>query len=203
MENEKIASPRTDRKTVERNRRNHMKTLYSKLNSLIPNQNSKETMALAEQLEEATNYITRLENELEKLKEKKEHLMGMERVSKSMSSGMMVELIRTPPHIEIHDMGSVLEVILISDFDTQFMFNEIIRLLQEEGADIVSAQFSVVNNQTYFHTIHSEVAETSLGFGAARISNRLTNFVHEYFVLSESVPQTVQQCSSSVNPLLS
>ncbi|XP_042520947.1 transcription factor bHLH162-like [Macadamia integrifolia] len=199
MENEQLVYPRTDRKTVERNRRNHMKTLYSNLSSLIPNQSSKE-MPLPEQLEEATNYIKRLENKLERLKEKKEHLMGIERLSKSMNSGMMVKL-TAPPHIEIHDMGSALGVILVSEFDTQFMFYEIIRLLQEEGADVVSAKFSAVN-QTYFHTIHSEVGESSLDSGAARISNRLTKFVHEYFLLSEHVAQTVQQCSTSTNPLL-
>ena len=35
------SSSRTDRKTIERNRRNHMKSLYSKLNSLVPHQTSR------------------------------------------------------------------------------------------------------------------------------------------------------------------
>ncbi|KAJ4976308.1 hypothetical protein NE237_001414 [Protea cynaroides] len=146
-----------------------------------------EVMRLPEQLEEATNYIKMLEKKLERLKEKKEQLMGIERLSKGVSRGMMVEL-RTP-HIEIHDMGSALEVILVSEFDSQFMFYEILRLLQEAGADVVSAKFSVIN-QTYFHTIHSEVGESTLGSGAARISNRLKTFLHEY---SERMAQTNQQ----------
>ncbi|XP_042478049.1 transcription factor bHLH162-like isoform X2 [Macadamia integrifolia] len=181
MENYQPASPRTDRKTVERNRRNHMKTLYSDLNSVIPNQNSKEAMPMPDQLEEATNYIKRLKNKLERLKERKEQLMGIERLSKSMSSsGMTTVELRKPPHIEIHDMGSALEVILISEFLSHFMFYEIIRVLQEEGADVVNANFYLLG-QTYFHTIHSEVGESTFGSGAARISSRLKAYVHEFF----------------------
>jgi hypothetical protein len=36
-----ISSTKTERKIIEKNRRNQMKTLYSKLNSLLPNQNFK------------------------------------------------------------------------------------------------------------------------------------------------------------------
>lgn len=41
MENNPISSSRTDRKTIERNRRNQMKALCSKLNSLLPHQSSR------------------------------------------------------------------------------------------------------------------------------------------------------------------
>ena len=40
MENNPSSS-RTDRKTIERNRRNQMKALYSQLNSLVPHQSSR------------------------------------------------------------------------------------------------------------------------------------------------------------------
>ncbi|XP_010260225.1 PREDICTED: transcription factor bHLH36-like [Nelumbo nucifera] len=177
MESHPNASSKTDRKTVERNRRNHMKNLYSELNSLIPNHSSKETMSLPDQLNEAANYIKKLQRKLERMKEKKENLMGINKLSRSISSGMMVGV--KSPHIEIHDMGSALHVVLTSGLDQQFMFYEVVRLLHEEGAQIVNANFSIIDDMI-FHTVHSEIGESMHGFGAARISRRLKKFVSEF-----------------------
>ncbi|KAF8409239.1 hypothetical protein HHK36_005313 [Tetracentron sinense] len=197
-----LASPKRDRKTVERNRRNHMKNLYSKLNSLIPNQTSSskvlslslslslyiyiyiyiyvcwflEAISLPDQLDEAANYIKRLEKKLEKMKAKKE---AIRKSNTSMNSGITVGSSKSVPQLEIHEMGSALEVVLISGLKSQLIFNEIIRVLHEEGAEVVNASFSVVDD-TAFHTIHSEVGESALGFGAARISERLKKLVHEF-----------------------
>ncbi|WJZ96399.1 hypothetical protein VitviT2T_015089 [Vitis vinifera] len=168
------SSSRTDRKTIERNRRNHMKSLYSKLNSLVPHQTSREAITLPDQLDEAANYIKRLQEKLEKMKERKDNLMGFERPNTSPNSGAMVGL--KPPQIDIHEKGSALEVVLITGLDFQFMFNETIRVLHEEGAEIVNASFSVVDD-TVFHTIHAQVEGPVLGHGAARISERLKKFV--------------------------
>uniref|UniRef100_A0A803QJG2 BHLH domain-containing protein n=1 Tax=Cannabis sativa TaxID=3483 RepID=A0A803QJG2_CANSA len=44
-----------ERKIVEKNRRNHMKVLFSKLNSLLPPQNSREALTLPDQVDEAIN----------------------------------------------------------------------------------------------------------------------------------------------------
>lgn len=52
--------------------------------------------------------------------------------------------------------GSVIEVILITGSDCQFMFTEVIRVLHEERAEIVRANYSVKDN-TVFHIIHSKV----------------------------------------------
>ncbi|KAL5575399.1 hypothetical protein UlMin_018429 [Ulmus minor] len=174
---ENPSSSRTDRKTIERNRRNQMKFLYSKLNSLVPHQNSKEVASLPDQLGEAASYIKKLQISLEKMKEKKDSLMGIERSNNNVggfSRGAMVSL--KSPQIEIQEMGSALEVILITGLDCQFMFNETIRVLHEEGADIVNASFSVVED-TVFHTIHSKIGESGSGTKVARISERLKNFV--------------------------
>ncbi|XP_042484608.1 transcription factor bHLH162-like [Macadamia integrifolia] len=163
MEIHQPSSSRKDRKIVERNRRNHMKTLCSELNSLIPNQNSKKSMLQTDQLDEATNYIKGILEKLERMKEKKEHLAGIEKLQ-----------------IDIHEMGSAFVVNLISGIHNQSMFYELIRVVQEEGAEIINASFSAVNN-TFVHTIHSQVGESSLGSEAAsRITWRLNTLVHEF-----------------------
>ncbi|KAH7545997.1 hypothetical protein FEM48_Zijuj01G0154200 [Ziziphus jujuba var. spinosa] len=182
------SSSRTDRKTIERNRRNQMKVLYSKLNSLVPHQNSREVTSLTDQLDEAANYIKKLQTSLERMKEKKDSLMGIERSSNN-AGGMMISSNSTScggmaagvksPQIEIHIIGSALEIVLITGLDFQFMFNETIRVLHEEGADIINASFSVVEDSV-FHTIHSKIEESTLGPGAAaRISERLNKFIDD------------------------
>ncbi|XP_010272432.1 PREDICTED: transcription factor bHLH36-like [Nelumbo nucifera] len=174
MEDYDHSSSKVDRRTVEKIRRNHMKNLYAELNSLIPSHGTKETMALPDQIEEATNYIKMLQQKLERMKEKKASIMGLE----GITSGMMVRA--KSPHIEIHDMGSALQAVLVSGLDHhQLLFYEIIRLLHDEGAEIVSASFSVVDNSV-FHTIHAEVGESTQGFEGTKISRRLQNFVHQF-----------------------
>ncbi|KAJ9168827.1 hypothetical protein P3X46_020311 [Hevea brasiliensis] len=176
MENNPNSS-RTDRKTIERNRRNQMKALYSKLNSLVPRQSSRESLSLPDQLDEAAKYIKKLQTNLEKMKERKESLMGtQERPNTSVSSGATMRL--RYPKIEIHEIGSALEVVLITGLDSQFMFNETIRVLHEEGAEIVNASFSVLDD-TVFHTIHSKVGDSFPFCGAASISERLKKFVQD------------------------
>lgn len=94
--------------------------------------------------------------------------MGCERLNTSTSNGRAAMAAAAaaaaaapgskvkPPQIDIHEKGSALEVVLITGLDFQFMFNETIRVIHEEGAEIVNASFSVVDD-TVFHTIHAKV----------------------------------------------
>ncbi|KAL5715470.1 hypothetical protein ACHQM5_017283 [Ranunculus cassubicifolius] len=149
-------SPRTERKIVEKNRRNQMKNLCIQLSSLIPTHNSKEVSSLVDQLDEATDYIKALENQLDILRKKKLKLEGVISVPGNPRTDR-----KRSPEIEIRCVGSALEVILIAANDCQPMFYKIIRVLHQEGADIVNASFSVVND-SIIHTIHSEVIKFSI-----------------------------------------
>ncbi|XP_022724669.1 transcription factor bHLH162-like [Durio zibethinus] len=153
MESNPNSSSRTDRKLIERNRRNQMKALYSKLNSLIPHTSSREPTSLPDQLDVAANYIKGLQINLERLKERKDSLMRVERSTNKTSRSSSRP---KSPQIQIHEMGSSLEIGLTTASNRQFIFNEIIRILHEEGAEIVNASFSVVDD-TVFHTIHLTV----------------------------------------------
>lgn len=116
--------------------------------------------SLPDQLDDAVNYIKKLQTNLEKMREKKECLMGTEKSGNNNAGfvgGEVMGGLKSPQiEIEIQEMGSALQVVLITGLDYQFMFNESIRLLHEEGADIVNASFSIVED-TIFHTIHSKV----------------------------------------------
>ncbi|XP_027111804.1 transcription factor bHLH162 [Coffea eugenioides] len=166
------SSSKADRKTIERNRRNRMKTLYSKLTSLIPPQ-SREASSLPDQLEEATNYIKKMQIKLEKLKERRDFTNGTRLSSDTDTASAGLRL----PHIDIQERGSALEVVLITKSDCQFMFTETIRLLHEEGAEVVNASFSVLD-ETIFHTVHSKIGESAPCSAAARISEKLKKYVY-------------------------
>ncbi|KZV24220.1 hypothetical protein F511_27891 [Dorcoceras hygrometricum] len=158
------SSSKPDRKTVEKNRRNEMKSLCSKLASLVPPRSHTGTGSLLDQLEVATSYIKKLELNLEKMKQKRNWLMGFN------NGGLK------PLEIKVNLMGSVVEVILITGINCQFLFRETIRVLQEEDADIANACFSVQEN-TVSHTIHCKIGGSAPEYGAARIAERLRKFV--------------------------
>ncbi|GFY91877.1 basic helix-loop-helix (bHLH) DNA-binding superfamily protein [Actinidia rufa] len=108
-------------------------------------------MSLADHLGEASNYIKNLEKHLEKMRQKKDRLTGIAKQNiASMSVARQMWGLR-PPQIEVHEMGSAVEVILVTGLNYKFMFKETIRLLHEEGAEIVNAGFSVVDDTVFPH----------------------------------------------------
>lgn len=114
-----------------------------------------EAQPLPDQLDEAINYIKSLEEKLKKSKETKESLAGRKRsyncttAYESMSSSK-------PPQLQIREIGSALEIVLISGLDNQFIFYDIIRILHEESVEVVSASFQVAGN-SIFHVVHAQV----------------------------------------------
>ncbi|KAL0321247.1 UNVERIFIED_CONTAM: hypothetical protein Sradi_5386200 [Sesamum radiatum] len=122
-------------------------------------------------LEESVDYIKKLQEKLEKLKHKKKCLM---RVSENSATPDL-----KTPNISISVSGSALDVVMTTALDYQFMFARVVRMLHEEGAEVVNASFSVVDN-TVFHNIHSEVnGEYGAEREAARICERLRKFVSD------------------------
>ena len=120
-----------------------------------------EASSLPDQLGEATNYIKKMQIKLEKLKERRDFTNGTRLSSDTDTASAGLRL----PHIDIQERGSALEVVLITKSDCQFMFTETIRLLHEEGAEVVNASFSVLD-ETIFHTVHSKVTTSLLSFHA-------------------------------------
>ncbi|CAK7322465.1 unnamed protein product [Dovyalis caffra] len=162
-----VSSTKTERKVIEKNRRNQMKTLYSKLNSLLPHQNFKEPLPLPDQIDEAISYIKSLEERLKKSKEKKESLTGSRKRSYTCTYDPIPIATPKSPHLQIQEVGSALEIALTSGLDNQFVFYEIIRILHEEGVDVVSANVQVLGD-SIFHILHGQIKGSADGFGAAK-----------------------------------
>ncbi|KAJ0239385.1 Transcription factor bHLH162 [Hirschfeldia incana] len=172
-----------DRKTVEKNRRIQMKALYSELNSLLP-QTSRESLPLPDQLDEAANYIKKLQVDVEKKKERKRKLVATSALEKFnstgsslMSSSVDVSVLTKLPRIEIQETGPVLHIFLVTSLEYKFMFHEITRVITEEsGVEITNAGYSIVDDAV-FHTIHCKMEDCDYGAGS-RISESLKKLVN-------------------------
>ncbi|KAK8665581.1 hypothetical protein V6N13_005747 [Hibiscus sabdariffa] len=168
------SSAKVERKIIEKNRRNHMKILYSDLNSLLPHRDSKEPLSLPDQIDEAVSYIKNLKNRLNEYREKKEGLMGRKRSYSCMNDAKTTAVSLKSPELKINEHGSAMEVVLTTGTDGQFMFHDMICILNQHGAELVNASFSAVGD-TVFHVVHAEIGAF---VGAQMIKNKLNKLVH-------------------------
>lgn len=156
---------KVERKTVEKNRRMHMKTLCFKLSSIIPKEHRtihKTVLTQQDCFDEAASYILKLEENLEKLKQRKQ-MQSKGRVGQEV--------------VEVRYEDLNLEVVVVSGVRKRFMFHELINVLEEEGAEIVSASVAVVGDKI-FHTIHSQAISSRIGLEPSSVSRRLKELVN-------------------------
>ncbi|CAD6239276.1 unnamed protein product [Miscanthus lutarioriparius] len=183
-----------ERKDVEKNRRLHMKSLCLKLSSLLPpaamhasllsdaaaaaaasNPNNKDSLTQLDQLDSAAAYIKQLKERIEALKQRKAGGPGpaagcaaAQASGVSSGGGGGVRM----PVIEVRYQDGTLDVVLISDAGRPFKLHQVITVLEQEGAEVVSASFSVIGDKI-FYTIHSQALSPRIGLDAARVSQRL------------------------------
>ncbi|KAI3429986.1 BHLH domain-containing protein [Psidium guajava] len=176
-------SIKPDRKTVERNRRIHMKGLCFKLASVVPPHHqrrsaSKDMPSQQDQIELAAEYIAQLKERIEKLKMKKEIAAG--RGGQALDGGG-VRRASPLPVVNIRDWDSGLEVTLISGSgqSRSFMLYEVISILEEEGAEVVSASISNIGDKV-FHTLHAQVRLSRVGVETSRVRQRLHELVYSF-----------------------
>ncbi|XP_058087911.1 transcription factor bHLH162-like [Magnolia sinica] len=168
-------STKLERKAIEKNRRIHMKSLCFKLASLIPSHYPKEGLSQQDQVDLAAAYIQKLQAKIEGLKEKRDLAMSIDGINKYMRGGMMIGV--GSPIIEVRDLGSTLEVVLISGLDRKFTTCDVISVLEEEGVDVVSANFSFTADKVIY-IIHSQVTNSRVGFESGRVYQKLKDLVH-------------------------
>lgn len=179
-----------ERKDVEKNRRLHMKGLCLKLSSLVPashhhhntsfnsssppSSNSKDAATQLDQLDSAAAYIKQLKSRIDELRRRKQSRAGNGGGGGSSSSsgngkgnGEML------PVVEVRQQeNAAVDVALVSEAGKPFKLHEVIAVLEQEGAEVVSASFSAVADKI-FYTIHSQALCPRIGLDAARVAHRL------------------------------
>uniref|UniRef100_A0A0D9UVW0 BHLH domain-containing protein n=1 Tax=Leersia perrieri TaxID=77586 RepID=A0A0D9UVW0_9ORYZ len=188
-----------ERKDVEKNRRLHMKGLCLKLSSLIPppaaatsprrhhqhHQNlystssppssTKETATQLDHLEQAAAYIKQLKGRIDDLKKRKQQATSLTSSSNGgkQAGGM--------PVVEVRCQEGTLDVVVVreaaaGDGERSVRLHEVIAVLEEEGAEVVNASFSVVGDKI-FYTLHSQALCSRIGLDASRVSHRLRSLL--------------------------
>ncbi|RDY02874.1 Transcription factor bHLH162 [Mucuna pruriens] len=180
-------SSKLDRKTIEKNRRIHMKSLCHQLASLLPPNlkpsKSKLMLGQQEQLDLAARHIEQMRDRIEKLKRQKEQVMSNQSNDrKTLNSIVDYKL----PVLELRDLGSGIEVMLVSGLNKTFMLYEVISVLEEEGAEVVNASFSTVGDKI-FYVVHAQVKISRVGVETTRVYDRLQEFIAPLEIWSEDV----------------
>ncbi|CDP21802.1 unnamed protein product [Coffea canephora] len=160
------ATTKLDRKTTERNRRIRMKSSILELISLVPQQfnPSKERLSPKDQLHRVTAYITQLRERVEKLKKMKEMLISKFNTSGIPGSGI--------PVVKITEIGSNLEVVLVTGLSKKFGLHEVILVLHGQGVEVVSISISTMADRIY-HILHAQVKMPRIGVDTLIIYDRL------------------------------
>lgn len=113
-----------------------------------------ELLSQQDQLDHAAAYIKHLTERIDELKKIKEQAMRSLGANNNPMDATMMGL--RLPVIKLRDMGSSIEVAVISGLNKNFTLYEVITILEEEGAEVVSASFSTVGDKV-FHSIHAQV----------------------------------------------
>ncbi|KAE9467365.1 hypothetical protein C3L33_00713, partial [Rhododendron williamsianum] len=127
------------------------------------------------QLDEAGTYIKLLEKRVEELKARRAALaMGNhDGTNNDGNTSIRIEL----PVVELREcLGSSLEVVLITGLNKNFAISEAVGVIEDEGAEVVSASFSAVGDKV-FHTLHAQAKVCRVGVDTAKVCQRLKELV--------------------------
>lgn len=115
-------------------------------------------MSIPVVVDHAAVYIGQLQKRLEELEQRKVQLEAEHSPPPPQAVNMRTGT--TTPVMEITDLGSTVKVTLISGKDTSFVLCDIISILEEEGAQVLSASYHNAGNKVFF-SIHSQVISYS------------------------------------------
>jgi secreted trypsin-like serine protease len=111
---------------------------------------------LPDRLDEATNYIRKMQERIEQLKEKKSQL-----IAAGSSGGTTTKTNeRRSPQIEVRDLGSgVNAVLIISSDDDQAVIRKSICAVEGGGAEVLNANYTSVGDKSILslHTLVSRI----------------------------------------------
>jgi hypothetical protein len=125
-----------------------------------------------DQLDSAAAYIKQLKGRIDELKRRKQGGGCSPSASGNKASSTTTTATASLPVIEVRHQDSTLDVALVSEAGKPFKLHEVISVLEQEGAEVVSASFSVVGDKI-FYTLHSQALCPRIGLEADRVTHRL------------------------------
>ncbi|XP_027098316.1 transcription factor bHLH167 [Coffea arabica] len=155
--------PRTPRGVMERHRRQQMKNLYSKLASLLLPPASEVNLPLPALLDYSLTHVKNLKERIQELEAKKEKLKGE---IGSSTADIVLQAVK------IIEKGPILEVNLETGLHKRFILPEVISILEEGGAQVLSASYATLTDRVLY-TISSEASSPRIGIETSRLHDRL------------------------------
>nr|GMD67861.1 transcription factor bHLH167-like [Ipomoea batatas] len=154
------SSSKPGRGLTEKHRRQQMKFLYDQLAAALTLASSEEKMPALDLLDQATDYIKELQKNIKELRTRKDNL------------GQPVAV-----DVSEHNMGALLEVNIVCGSENKCLkMCKVLRILEEEGAEVVSATTSAVLDKICL-TILCKAFSSRLGIETKQVQERLRNLV--------------------------
>ncbi|XP_024973078.1 transcription factor bHLH162-like isoform X2 [Cynara cardunculus var. scolymus] len=155
-------SRKLERKTIEKNRRIHMKNLCYKLTSVVPSLSSQPYKCFPQDslFDQSAAYIKQLQNRIEQLKEKRDA------TSRLLNNGtrndpscydqpaVSCDGVRLPT-VEVKEFDDGLQVNLTSGSERNFTFSDVVRIVEDGGAEVVKSGYTTVGGKV-FYTLHAQ-----------------------------------------------
>ncbi|CAK8573605.1 unnamed protein product [Lathyrus sativus] len=162
------------RREIEKQRRMQMSILCSSLSSSLPFHLIKGKRSVSDHIGEAANYVQILKEKVNELEKKRDKLKEI--ISSSMIETGNIELSADPSNlvkcVNINLIPDGVEIVVSSGFeDRSSHLSEIMKIILEEGCDVVHCVTNQVNGKV-FHTIKSQV-EDMAHLDLARLQKKL------------------------------
>ncbi|KAE8713913.1 hypothetical protein F3Y22_tig00110204pilonHSYRG00236 [Hibiscus syriacus] len=161
------------RNLIERERRSNMRDLFSRLFSLLPPQPARRS-SIPDRLELATEHINQLRTRLEGLEQRRSQLEEAHRATRST---MMSPIINISEYSNISGM----EINLITGSELNLSLSEIITIIQEEGAQVLSLTHSKAANMNILsiRCHQDEISYYINGIDRLRLLQRLSTLIED------------------------
>ncbi|KAL0354237.1 UNVERIFIED_CONTAM: hypothetical protein Sangu_1005000 [Sesamum angustifolium] len=131
-----------------------------------------EGLSLPYQIDGAVEYIQSMKMKLEEMRQKKESLLARKRCGMCKIQTTS----KSPPLVQVHDMGPNLDVIVANGLNDYSMFRDIIGFLHQHGFEVASASFSR-DGSSAVQVLHDKVGKSKLNLGGQTISRELKELV--------------------------
>ncbi|PWA66871.1 achaete-scute transcription factor-related protein [Artemisia annua] len=178
------SSKKPERKTLEKNRRIHMKGLCYKLNSLIPSLSSQPFKLTTQenQFDQATAYIKQLRKRIELLKEKRDQALRLVNNGRNNDASCSIESKQKAvsswlPTVEVKEFEGALQVFLTSNFERKFSLPQVVRIVEDGGGEVVKGGYTIVGDKVIY-TIHAKARVTRIGVDVTGVHKELQELIN-------------------------
>ncbi|KAI3807041.1 hypothetical protein L1987_22961 [Smallanthus sonchifolius] len=181
-------SKKIKRKTIEKNRRTHMKKLCFKLNSLIPSLFSQPFKLITQesQFDHSIAYIEQLRKRIEVLKDKRDEALRTVNDDiesnrccnvKDNRSVVSCEGVSPSSTVEVQELDGGLKVTLISSSRRKVLFSKIISIVEDGGAEVVKGGYTTVGDKVIY-TLHAKARVTRIGIEVTSVHQKLLELMN-------------------------